>query len=100
MGSSKGRSRSGRRRAAKVQSRRRRLAEEEAAQERHARLVAERAGDPRFVQQETFPGGREIRWDAETPAGAKLSEGLEDLDDQFLIDLVADPWPKTDARCP
>jgi hypothetical protein len=93
VGSSNGRRGSGQRRAAKVKSRRRRLAEEEAARERHAQLVAERAGDPRFVQQETFPGGRKIRWDPETPTGAGLSRMLENRLAAFRAKFGRDPGP-------
>jgi hypothetical protein len=93
MGGSRRRSKSGPRRAAKVRSRRRRLAEEEAARERHVRLVAERVGDPRFVQQETVAGGREIRWDADTPGGAELSETLKDQVAAFRAKFGRDPGP-------
>ena len=92
MGGSRRRSKSGPR-AAKVRSRRHRLAEEEAARERHARLVAERAGVPRFAQQETVSGGREIRWDAETPGGVELSETLEDQVAAFRSKFGRDPGP-------
>jgi hypothetical protein len=93
MGGSRGRGRSGPRRAAKVRSRRRRLAEEEAARERHAQLIAERAGDPRFVQQETFPGGRTISWDPKTPAGTKVSEAFEEQISAFRATFGRDPGP-------
>lgn len=93
MGGSRRRRKSGLRRAAKVRSRRRRLAEEEAARERHARLIVERAGDPRFVQQETVSGGREIRWDAATPGGAELSEALKDQLAAFRTKFGRDPGP-------
>lgn len=93
MGDSKRRRGSGQRRAAKVKSRRRRLAEDEAARERHAQLVADRAGDPRFVQQETFPGGRTIRWDPETPTGAGISEALKERMTAFRAKFGRDPGP-------
>lgn len=76
MGSSKRSGSSGARRAAKVRARRRRLVEEEADRERHARLIAERAGDPRYVQQEADLGGRTISWDPGTPTGAKIDQAL------------------------
>jgi hypothetical protein len=56
-------------------------------------LVTERAGDPRFVQKNTVPGGREIRWEAETPAGAKLSEALEEQLAAFRAKFGRDPGP-------
>jgi hypothetical protein len=93
MGTSKRRRKSGPQRAAKVRSRRRRLAAEETARERHARLVAERAGDPRFVQQETFSGGRTIRWDPETPVGAKLDEAFDEQIFAFRAKFGRDPGP-------
>lgn len=93
VGSSKGRRGAGQRRAAKVKSRRRRLAEDEAVRERHARLVVERADDPRFVQQETFPGRRRVRWSPETPTGAKLSEAIEEQLAAFGAKFGRDPGP-------
>jgi hypothetical protein len=57
-------------------------------------LVVERVGDPRFVQQQTVSGGREIRWNVETPAGAKLSEALEDQLAAFRTKFGRDPGPR------
>lgn len=57
-------------------------------------MVVERAGDPRFVQQETGPGGREVRWNVETPAGAKVSEALEGQLAAFRAKFGRDPGPE------
>lgn len=73
MAHKKGKRSAQQRRAAKVQARQERLADDEARRERHARLVVERAGDLRYVQQELTPdGGRVIGWDRRTP-GTKTS---------------------------
>lgn len=90
----KGRHSSGQRRAAKVKSRKQRLAEQEAARERHARLVVERSGDPRFVQQERRPdGGRIIQWDQDSPAGAMISSAMERQAEAFRKKFDRDPGP-------
>jgi hypothetical protein len=56
-------------------------------------LVAERAGDPRYVQQETFPGGRTIRWDPDTPLGAKFRDTFEGRITAFRAKFGRDPGP-------
>lgn len=91
MGSSKDRRRSGQRRAEKVKNRRRRLAEEETNRERHAKLINERTGDPRYLQKETWPGGRTLSWDPESRAGAELGETLEHQIARFRAKFGRDP---------
>ena len=74
----KGRRSPGQRRAAKAKARQQRLAEQESRREQHARLVVERAGDPRFVQREPLPdGGRVIRWDPDSEAGTQISGAFQ-----------------------
>jgi hypothetical protein len=74
----------GQKRVAKVKARQQRLAQEEVLREQHARLVVDRADDPRFVQRRIGEDGSvSLRWDPNTPAGRELGGVLESQLDRF-----------------
>jgi hypothetical protein len=74
----------GQRRAAKVNARQQRLAQEEVVRENHARLVTERTGDPRFVQRTTGPdGATSLHRDPDTPTGRHMAQVLEGQHERF-----------------
>jgi hypothetical protein len=84
----------GRKRAAKVKSRQRRLAHEEVRREEHARLVIERAGDPRFVQRRVAEDGSvTLRWDNATLARRELRTALEGQLEAFRQKFGREPGP-------
>lgn len=86
---------SGQRRAAKAKARKQRLAEQESRREQHARLVLERAGDPRFVQRERLPdGGRVVRWDPNSEAGSQISGALHHQLERFREKFGREPGPE------
>ncbi|MFI6098148.1 hypothetical protein ACIA8G_21520 [Lentzea sp. NPDC051213] len=85
----------GQRRAAKAKARQQRLAEQESRREQHARLVVERAGDPRFVQRERLPdGGRVVRWDPGTEPGTQISGALQHQLETFREKFGREPGPE------
>lgn len=91
----KGRRSPGQRRAAKAKARQQRLAEQESRREQHARLVVERAGDPRFVQRERLPdGGRAVRWDPNSEAGTQISGALHHQLEKFREKFGREPGPE------
>lgn len=64
------------------------------AREEHARLVVERAGDPRYVQRRlTADGRRQVTWDPDSPAGGELSRLLHAQLDAFRGKFGRDPEP-------
>lgn len=84
----------GQKRASKARARRGRLAREERRREEHARLVAERSGDPRFVQRTTDSDGRTtISWPRETPNGRELGASLEAQAEAFRQKFGRAPGP-------
>lgn len=90
----KDRRKSGQKRAAKVKARQQRLADQEAARERHARLVVERSGDLRFVQREQLPGGgRALGWDPTSEVGAEPSDVFRRRHEKFRDKFGRDPGP-------
>ncbi|ANZ35875.1 hypothetical protein BBK82_07040 [Lentzea guizhouensis] len=85
----------GQRRAAKAKARQQRLAGQEFRREQHARLVVERAGDPRFIQRERLPdGGRVVRWDPESVAGTRISGALHHQLEKFREKFGRQPGPE------
>lgn len=90
----KGRRSPGQRRAAKAKARHQRLVEQESRREQHARLVVERTGDPRFVQRERLPdGGRVVRWDPDSEAGAQVSGAFQRQLEKFREKFGREPRP-------
>jgi hypothetical protein len=82
----------GQKRAAKVKARQQRLAQEEALREQHARLVVDRADDPRFVQRRIGEdGSASLQWDPNTPAGRELGGALESQLDRFRQKFGREP---------
>lgn len=108
--------RSGRQRKAAEEAarrQRRRREAEVAFNDEHARLVAERHADPRFVHRVRTDEGVAITWATGTPADRELRAGMEaqreafrtkfgrdpDPDDPIFFDPDADePRPLTDAQ--
>jgi hypothetical protein len=72
----------------------RRLARQELEREEHARLVVERAGDPRFVQRVTTPdGGAAPTWDPESADGQALRQAMQANAQAFREKFGRDPGP-------
>lgn len=71
----------------------RRLAAEAARREAHAKLVAERHDDPRFVQRRVQDGATVISWQAGTPADEQLRSALERQRTAFRDKFGRDPGP-------
>jgi hypothetical protein len=84
----------GQRTAAAVRAeQQRRLAAEAARREAHAKLVAERHGDPRFIQRSIENGSTVISWDAGTPMDEELRAGLESQRRAFRDKFGREPGP-------
>lgn len=72
----------------------RKLAREEGLREQHARLVAERNDDPRFVQRRQTEDGRtEISWNTETESGRHISGALREQLERFREKFGREPGP-------
>jgi len=85
----------GQKRAAKIQARQQRIAQDELRREEHARLVVGRSGDPRFVQRTNHPdGSATVRWDVDTPAGRGMREGLDAQLAAFRRKFGREPGPQ------
>lgn len=86
--------RSRKQRAAREAARRARyLAEREAQNEQHARVMAERAGDPGFVQRERHEDGSVTIRLPEGEAGADLAGLLEERRSAFVARYGREPGP-------
>lgn len=72
----------------------RRLAAEAARREAHAKLVAERHDDPRFVQRRVVDGSPVIWWQAGTPMDEELRAGLESQRLAFRDKFGREPGPE------
>ncbi|MFI9561430.1 hypothetical protein [Nonomuraea endophytica] len=73
----------------------RKLAREEGLHEQHAGLVAERSGDPRFVQRRQTEDGRiEISWNTETESGRHTSGALREQLERFREKFGREPGPQ------
>lgn len=73
----------------------RKLAREEGLREQHAGLVAERSGDPRFVQRRQTEDGRtEISWNTETESGKHISGALREQLERFREKFGREPGPQ------
>ncbi len=84
------------RRAAQQRARlqRRELARQEEFREQHTRMVLERQGDPRFVQQtRRADGTATLTWDAESELGREIREALQSQRDAFRVKFGRDPGP-------
>lgn len=91
----KGRRSPGQRRAAKAKARQHRLTEQESRREQHARLVVERAGDPRFIQRERLPDdGRVVRCDPDSEAGTQISGAFQHQLEKFREKFGREPGPE------
>jgi len=78
----------------RARAQRRQLAREEADREAHARLVAERSGDPRFTQRVRLPdGGTALTWDAASTEGQMLREAFDAQLQAFRAKFGRDPGP-------
>lgn len=85
----------GQRRATKVKARRQRVAEQEVQRELHARLVAERAGDPRFVQRHVGRGGFvSLAWEPDTQAGREMRAAMQGQLEAFRQKFGREPGPQ------
>ena len=71
----------------------RRRAGEASRRDEHARLVAERHGDPRFVQRRTTDDGAVISWEAGTPADRDIRQAVEIQVGLFREKFGRDPAP-------
>ncbi|MFD6516375.1 hypothetical protein [Rhodococcus sp. NPDC060176] len=80
-------------RARKVMNRQRRLAEQEAARERHTRLVVERSGDPRFIQQTATSTGRKLSWTDQTVGAEELQQAFREQREAFIEKFGREPGP-------
>jgi hypothetical protein len=68
--------------------------------EEHARIVAERSGDPRFVQRRVRAGGvLELSWDPGSAVGAELSALFEAQREAFRARFGRDPGPVDPVFC-
>lgn len=70
------------------------LAHEEARREAHARLVAERAHDPRFVQKERIGDTVELSWSPEIPMAEELRRGFASQREAFVEKFGREPGPE------
>ncbi|MBN1171302.1 MAG: hypothetical protein JXA67_03930 [Micromonosporaceae bacterium] len=71
-----------------------RLARDEREREEHVRLVAERSGDPRFVQRMPLPeGGPALNWSLDTAEGRAMQEAFEANLQAFREKFGRDPGP-------
>ncbi|MFE2869877.1 hypothetical protein [Embleya sp. NPDC059259] len=73
---------------------RRRLENEERFREEHARLVAERSGDPRFVQRtRAADGSVQVSWHADSAMGGQMNEAFAAQTEAFRAKFGRDPGP-------
>ncbi|MGV0718190.1 hypothetical protein ABQE93_22575 [Mycolicibacterium sp. XJ662] len=73
---------------------RRREAAAERRREAHVRLVFERQGDPRFVQQDRTETGRTLSWSRESEAGKQMHDALQGQLDAFTAKFGREPGPE------
>ncbi|MEZ5130373.1 MAG: hypothetical protein R2763_01415 [Mycobacterium sp.] len=78
----------------KLEAERRRRQAAAARREEHARLVAERHGDPRYPQQQRTPTGRTIEWDRDSHDGMQVEEALRDQRARFVAKFGREPGPE------
>jgi hypothetical protein len=64
-----------------------------ARREEHFKLVVDRQGDPRFVQQTRTPTGRTVSWNPYSEQGKQLSESLVGQRALFIEKFGRDPGP-------
>lgn len=70
-----------------------RVAQRAAEREEHARVVVERAGDPRYVQRRHGVDRGRVVWDPASEAGQALSEHLAGLREAFRVKFGREPGP-------
>lgn len=73
---------------------RRRTAAAERRREAHVRMVVERQGDPRFVQQERTATGRIVTWSRESESGKEIDAALQGQLDAFTAKFGREPGPE------
>lgn len=73
---------------------RRRAAAAERRREAHVRLVFDRQGDPRFIQQERTETGRTLSWSRESETGKQMQEALQGQLDAFTAKFGREPGPE------
>jgi ribosomal protein L18 len=75
---------------------RRQLAREEKFREDHARLVAERSHDPRFIQRIHRNDGTTVyQWAPDSPLDNYLREMMQHQAERFRAKFGRDPGPRT-----
>ena len=78
----------------KLDAERRRRDAAAARRDQHAKLIAERHGDPRYPQQRRSPTGRTIEWNSESSsAGGQLEASLRKQHALFVEKFGREPGP-------
>mgnify|MGYP003609320164 CR=1 FL=1 len=72
---------------------RRRLAAAAARREKHVKLVVDRHGDYRFMQQERSPEGRALTWEPESEQGNRITTALQKQRSAFIEKFGREPGP-------
>jgi hypothetical protein len=72
---------------------RRRLAASAARREKHVKLVVDRQGDYRFVQQTRTPEGRTLTWDPQSEQGNRITKALQKQRAAFIEKFGREPGP-------
>ncbi|MCH9702590.1 MAG: hypothetical protein K0U76_14645 [Actinomycetia bacterium] len=77
----------------KLEAERQRREAAAARREEHARLVAERQGDPRYPQQQRTPTGRTVKWNRNSREGQQFEAALRDQRARFVEKFGREPSP-------
>ncbi|MBU3749149.1 MAG: hypothetical protein FGM52_01630 [Mycobacterium sp.] len=77
----------------KLDAERRRREAAAARRDEHAKLVVERHGDPRYLQQRRTPTGRTIKWNRDSPEGKQLEVSLRQQRALFVEKFGREPGP-------